>query len=104
MTDSRNDIGAPFPQRKEQTHDDLCRYPTFPMTGPDACDCDLIAKVRADQDDRECDHCTDLARLKIADLRAKVKAMPRVMLADTSRYYEVVDRAAVLALFDGSSE
>jgi hypothetical protein len=87
-------------------HDPLCRYPTFPMTGPDACDCELIAKVRADERARCEDRTEGLLHTLLTyrtDLRAQVNMLGVVnrATADFGEDYGIaIDD--VLALIDGS--
>ena len=92
-------------------HDPLCHAANFEYHDPECCDCILIAKVRADERERQEDGWA--ARLDStvawaengvrADLRAKVKTLHAkaevVGLSERAFAYEVV-----LKLINGSSD
>jgi len=100
MTDSRNDVGAPYPQRK-QYHDPLCPASKAGIM-PTGCQCDLIAKVAA-REQKDADRRVDRQILRNAllwhDLRAKVKALRTWECANSL----CLLREDVLALFASNS-
>jgi hypothetical protein len=95
-------------------HDPMCRQADTPLPyGIDGCDCDLIAKVRADEHGKT--HVTstglsgraDFAQVRsqtLADLRAKVETLRARPIATFDGYTGLVALDQVLALLDGSND
>lgn len=91
-------------------HDPLCRWPDRWAPRSQNCDCDLIAKARADErykrinpyDDYTIHQISDAARAQVlADFRAQVEALRAPVIDDYSGGWDAacID---VLALFGGS--
>ena len=83
-------------------HDPLCRWKPGILA---FCECEVIAEVRADERAKHGaafkEHIDKVADMVLADLRAKVEALPaRWGMASERRGYERA-RADVLALLDG---
>jgi nitrate/TMAO reductase-like tetraheme cytochrome c subunit len=60
--------------------------------------------IRADQDNRECDHCTNLATLEITNFRKKLKEIPSQAWGTGKDGHTVIwiNRDDVLALLNES--
>ena len=87
-------------------HDPLCRYSWNPKAEPGACDCDMIARVRAEERKQIVAEYVPviMEHLRIlADLRARVESLRPGVLWDPYQdgNPDVVLRADVLALLDG---
>ena len=83
-------------------HDPLCRYEVDGLGPVGWCDCDLIAKVRADERGKWLAYDDVLARDAWADLRAQVEALREKWLTRDWDYYAALDD--VLDLIDGSGD